>query len=263
MTSGECALMAHCESGCYDGRMTICKCLSPIGCISHRVVLAVAVLLILVGCGRNPKPAHHINEGSTSATSPSSNDGITANNAPAAQLESRTESATPSDGEERAVAPTVFLEATLEGKIETVRQAIEAGMDVNETDEQQRTALLLAAFNGHTPVIKLLLEHGALLEHRDATGRTALMYAATGANGQAVRLLIEKGAEPNATDTGEGFTALMHASAEGQLEVVQILLQHGADSAITDVDGDTASDFASRNGHTEIVRLLTGPRGVN
>ena len=121
MTSGECALVAHCEAGCYDGRMTICKRLSPIGCTSHRVVLAVAVSLILVGCGRNPKPAHHINEGPTSASSPSSNDGIAANNAPAAQLESR--STAPTDDEERAVAPTVFLEAALAGEIETVRQA--------------------------------------------------------------------------------------------------------------------------------------------
>ena len=49
----------------------------------------------------------------------------------------------------------------------------------------------------------------------------------------------------------------MHAAAEGQLEVVKTLLEHHADPQIRDVDGDTARDFAERNGHAEVVRLLS------
>ncbi|TWU08987.1 Ankyrin repeats (3 copies) [Symmachiella macrocystis] len=149
-----------------------------------------------------------------------------------------------------------FLDAALHGKIDTVQRAIESGMDVNTTDEQQRTALMFAAFNGHTPLVKLLLEQGASVGERDETGRTALMFAATGANAEAVELLIEAGAEVNAADTGEGFTALMHAAAEGQIKVVQVLLKHKADPAIRDTDGDTARDFAKKNGHAEVVQLL-------
>ncbi len=155
------------------------------------------------------------------------------------------------------VSDGAFLDAALEGSIATIRQAIESGVDVNATDEEGRTALLLAAFNGHTEVVRLLLGRQAQLEHRDASGRTALMYASTGPNNETVRLLLEAGAEPNSVDSGEKFTALMHAAAEGQHEVVRSLLEFKADPRIRDIDGDTARDFAARNGHVEVVQLLT------
>ncbi len=114
----------------------------------------------------------------------------------------------------------------------------------------------LAAFNGHTDIVRMLLERGADVQHRDAAGRTALMYAATGPYAETVDVLLAAGAEPNAVDSGEKFTALMHAAAEGQLEVVRTLLAHNADPQLHDVDGDTARDFAERNGHAEVVQLL-------
>jgi ankyrin repeat protein len=82
------------------------------------------------------------------------------------------------------------------------------------------------------------------------------MYAATGPHAKTVNLLLEAGANPDLADNAEGFTALMYAAAEGQLEVVRALLGHGANATLRDKDGDTARDFAARNGHTEIARRL-------
>ena len=50
--------------------------------------------------------------------------------------------------------------------------------------------------------------------------------------------------------------AQMFAAAEGQADVVKVLLAHGANMKITDQDGDTALDFAEKNGHREAVKLL-------
>lgn len=83
------------------------------------------------------------------------------------------------------------------------------------------------------------------------------MFAATGDNAETVELLLNADAKViNAVDTGEGFTALMHAAAEGQVEVVKVLLKYNADATIRDADGDTAQDFARKNQHAEVSRLL-------
>jgi ankyrin repeat protein len=246
--------MATKEMGCYDARMKNYCSRTYIG-QSLRMLMLAAMLLFLAGCGQTPESASVGTAGPLSDSIPASDEKTSAD-------ETIAESSPPSDPppkieiKKSGVNVSAFLDAAFHGKAETVQQAIKAGVDVNATDEQQRTALMFAAFNDHTSVVKLLLEHGASVGHRDATGRTALMFAATGANAESVELLIEAGAEVNSADTGEGFTALMHAAAEGQIKVVQVLLKYNADPTIRDADGDTARDFAKKNGHAEVVQLL-------
>ena len=115
---------------------------------------------------------------------------------------------------------------------------------------------MMASYNGHFETVRLLLEHGAKVGLQDHFGRTALMYAASGPFPETVRLLLGKGADENRRDKEEGFTALMFAAAEGQAEVIRVLLTHGADVTMTDKDGDTALDFAEKNGHREAVEIL-------
>jgi ankyrin repeat protein len=66
--------------------------------------------------------------------------------------------------------------AAYEGKMGTVRDAIESGSDVNVTDpEKSLTALHMAAYNGHSEIVKLLIDHGATIDCRDAEGKTPLI----------------------------------------------------------------------------------------
>jgi ankyrin repeat protein len=215
------------------------------------------MFLTLAGCGQTtpvpettPTTGSSSNTGSADVKQPLESETISDSGASAAPFPKM-------ESKQVVVEVPAFLEDALNGRIEEVRKAIEAGVDVNASDEDQRTALLFAAFNGHTAVAKLLLDQNASLEHRDAAGRTALMFAASGPNAETVELLAEAGAEVNAVDTDEKFTALMHAAAEGQVKVVEVLLKHNADPAIQDADGDTARDFATNNGHAEVVRLLS------
>ena len=79
-----------------------------------------------------------------------------------------------------------FHDAALNGRIDRVRGAIEQGIDVNASNPEGRTALMLAAFNGHATIVQDLLKHKADIDKRDATRRTALIYAASGPNPEAV-----------------------------------------------------------------------------
>lgn len=146
--------------------------------------------------------------------------------------------------------------AARDGRLERVQKAIDSGTDVNLTNQDGATALMLAAFNGHTRVVELLLKHGANVNHVDNGGRTALMYAATDANLETLKLLIDSKINIDATENTEGFTALMFATAEGHIEATKLLLSANADTTLADKDGDTAESFALKAGHQAVADLF-------
>ncbi len=164
----------------------------------------------------------------------------------------------PSSTESQRISVGDFLFAAHEGNIETVRQALEAGVDVNSANSEEKlTPLHMAAYNGHTDVAKLLLERGAEIDARDHEGKTPLTHACTGPFKETVKLLVDSGADINAQEATEGFTPLMMAAGLGEVDVVKVLLEHKADPSIRDNDGDRAIDHARNSGHGLIVKLLT------
>jgi hypothetical protein len=76
------------------------------------------------------------------------------------------------------------------------------------TDPQQ--SLRLAASTGDVELAKLALDAGAQLNASDNFGTTALMSAAQGQHQRLVKLLLDRGSDPNIGDA-EGHTALWHA----------------------------------------------------
>lgn len=141
-------------------------------------------------------------------------------------------------------------------RLELTRKSIAEGMDVNQSDADGRTALMMAAFEGYTEVVKLLLQSGAEVDLLDGAGRSAVLFASSGPFPETVAVLIEGGADINRADKAEGWTSLMLAAAEGHQPVVEVLLRNGAEIEIKDNDGDTAIQHASNRGQTHIVELL-------
>jgi ankyrin repeat protein len=149
-----------------------------------------------------------------------------------------------------------FFDAALKGDIQTVSSELADGVDVNATNPNSQTALMLAAFNGHTKLVEMLINHGGNVNHLDTTNRTALMYCSSGPFPETVQLLIDKGAKVNIIDNNEKWTALMFAAAEGQANNVKLLLEHNADWKLKDIDGDTAASFATKNGHKQVADMI-------
>ena len=114
-------------------------------------------------------------------------------------------------------------DAAYDGNIETVKQAIAAGADVNEKDNIGLTPLHSAAREGHKEIIELL---------------------------------IAAGAEVNAKDKIDGYIPLHLAADEGHKEVVELLIAEGADVNAMDDNGVTPLDWAIGFQRFEIADLL-------
>ena len=83
---------------------------------------------------------------------------------------------------------------------ERVTFLLDKGADVDELDNEGRTALHHAAQNGEVEVIKVLLDRGAEIDALDKDNRTPLHFAATERRTGAVKLLLQRGAKPNIED---------------------------------------------------------------
>jgi ankyrin repeat protein len=103
---------------------------------------------------------------------------------------------------------------------------------------------MIAAGHGQLPCVELLLEAGLDVNASTKDGRTALMMGA-GQNSllAIVPVLLKAGADVRARDS-QGRTPLMFAADHGSVENIQALLGAGADVAATDKDGKTALDLA-------------------
>ena len=152
------------------------------------------------------------------------------------------------------------------GHAEIVFELLEKGADVNMNDnEDGSTALQLASRYGHTEIVSMLLNYGAIVNEVDNDGYTALQYASNEGHTNIVAMLLEKGADVNANNEYDGNTALHMASMNDEKEntdIVRMLLEKGADVNATNKDGSTALSRASRNGHTEIMKLLKKAMGI-
>jgi len=135
------------------------------------------------------------------------------------------------------VLPLTWAAANRDAKI--VASLLQAGSNA-ESD----SALITAARSGKLDTIKQLLDRGADVNAKGSTsGHTALMAAVLGNHRDAAQLLLERGADINAS-TEDGMTALLFAAREGYQEMAALLLERGADPNARDNHGRGALFFA-------------------
>ncbi len=131
-----------------------------------------------------------------------------------------------------------------------------AQMSESAKHEASHTELMRAALEGQTAWLKVLLEKAADVNETDNEGRTALMFAVTNMHRDSANVLLEHGADVN-LKANDGCTALMLAASSGESDLARALLSKGADvTAKFRESGKTALDLAKERGHTEIVELL-------
>jgi ankyrin repeat protein len=149
-----------------------------------------------------------------------------------------------------------FYSAVYQDDLDTARQLVRAGADVNAPNRYGITPLSLACTNGSAPMVQLLIQAGAGVNAAIPGGETPLMTCSRTGKVDAVQALLVRGADVNAKESKHGQTALMWGAAEGNAEVVEALMKAGADIHARVESGFTPFLFAVREGRTRVVQLL-------
>lgn len=121
-----------------------------------------------------------------------------------------------------------LLEAVEDANVDSVKNLLEKGADVNTTDTYGRTPLRLAVDEDEnaTKIVKALLEKGAEPDKvRDTNMTTPLQIAAEIGNVEIVKALLAAGADANIRNN-HNKTPLELAEYEGQTEVMKIIQEH-------------------------------------
>lgn len=163
---------------------------------------------------------------------------------------------------------TPLMVAVCLGKEEAVRILLEAGANVNATDNGVWTALMIAVRNYFVTnavmmrIIKLLLAHKASVNLVNEEGWSALMIAVRHVKCDSaeryVELLLAAGANVEWRDT-EGCTALMiavrHVNCGSTKRCVEILLAAGANVDVQNHEGYSALMLAAQYANAESSEL--------
>ncbi|KAH0489651.1 hypothetical protein TgHK011_010069 [Trichoderma gracile] len=144
-------------------------------------------------------------------------------------------------------------------QMDIAERLIERHADVNATDTEGRTALLLAAENGMADVADFLIGHGADVSIATKDKRTALHMATK--SKPITEKLLNHGADIHAKNI-KGYTPLYLAVMDGIAEVAALLIDKGADVTTVAEDGRTPLHLAVRSKDiTE--KLLTYGADIN
>ena len=141
------------------------------------------------------------------------------------------------------------------GDLDTVRQFIAEGIDIDVEDNIGNTPLYLAVTGGHKEMVELLIAKGADVNARNNWDWTPLHSAAARGHRDIVERLLAGSANVNAKRVA-GWTPLHQAAAGGHAEVAALLIDHGADVNAAKRDGGTPLDLAVRRRDTKLIKLL-------
>ena len=156
---------------------------------------------------------------------------------------------------DRVLGSTALEFAVRNGNREMVQVLLSAKVDVNATDGDGQTVLMMLSEKVTSEIVWDLINAGAKVNHRDNEGDTALISVAYVNNVEALKTLLDAGAKVNASNK-DGETALMNAAANGFVNNVRTLLLAGADVNARDKDGKTALTRALDNHEAAVARLL-------
>lgn len=159
--------------------------------------------------------------------------------------------------EEEEFVPMDLWTAASVGEVESLKELLLRGEEVNQQNRGGWTPLHFAAYIGHGRALSFLADSGAELERGDGEGRSALMLAASCGNDAILRILLQRRANLEARDR-HGWTALFFAVSSNHINAAKELLKAGADLNLPCCAKHKLSPvhIASSEGHQQILQEL-------
>lgn len=111
-------------------------------------------------------------------------------------------------------------------KVNIAKAMIDAGADLEATDEYGTKPLHLSATENQNDIAKYILAKGGKIDTRDNKNRTALHWASFFGYMDVVKTLVKNGADINAKSV-EGYTPLHAAEMKDNKMVAEFIKSHG------------------------------------
>jgi ankyrin repeat protein len=167
--------------------------------------------------------------------------------------------------------PPIYTSAKT-GNTADVLQGLRSGFNINASDADGLTLLMLAASNGHADLVASLIEQRADVAATCAEQNDfdAMMMACAAGHAEVARLLVGQGVDVNkryAPGSSRGRvgnqTALSFAANRGHVDVCRLLVSQGADMEIVADSGYTALMWALMSSSSEAAAELLIDSGAN
>ncbi len=144
------------------------------------------------------------------------------------------------------------FEAVNDGNTAEVRRLLDRGLDVNTSDANGDTLLMLATRKRERELVGMLVSRKADLARRNRYGDNALMMASLSGDLALVKAFVEAGAAVNQA----GWSALHYAAFGGFAPVVSYLIGKGAEKDAVAPNGFTPLMLAARGGHADTGKAI-------
>ncbi|CAJ0544352.1 Ff.00g035730.m01.CDS01, partial [Fusarium sp. VM40] len=157
--------------------------------------------------------------------------------------------------------------AAWRGDTELIQPLLDKGANIAAKDRNNNEPIHFAAQAGHLNVTRLLLQEGANATAKDLYGESALFYAAEYGHESLVELLTTEDYSELTTTDNFSRTPLHYACKEGHLQIVEWMLGMLQKTPETidrpDYWGSTPLSMAVRKGHAGVVKLLLDTHAVD
>ena len=145
---------------------------------------------------------------------------------------------------------TPLIVASQLGYLHICELLISSGADINSVDKYRQTSLHWASLKGHLSICELLISNGADVNYEDEYGRIPLLLASENNHVKVCKLLIRSGSNINHKDNDDKTPIDLAID----YKIIKLLIENGADKNIDITDKKVQEELFYKKAPEKLVR---------